>query len=96
MFIKIPGEIVSGQFCECDNFNCPRHDRMLCGGHGEVCYCNLQHLFQNLNNFSVFVVNVNAKRGIASVLLDIIQKSLINAYVLVTLVQLVNVPFLKV
>lgn len=34
----IPGEIVSGQFCECDNFNCPRHDRMLCGGHGE-CIC---------------------------------------------------------
>ncbi|KAI6220095.1 Integrin beta-PS [Aphelenchoides fujianensis] len=31
-------EIVSGQFCECDNFNCPRHDRKLCGGHGE-CVC---------------------------------------------------------
>ncbi|KAI6234958.1 Integrin beta-PS [Aphelenchoides besseyi] len=33
-----PEEIVSGQFCECDNFNCPRHDRKLCGGHGE-CVC---------------------------------------------------------
>lgn len=33
-----PDEIVSGQFCECDNFNCPRHDRLLCGGHGD-CVC---------------------------------------------------------
>ena len=33
-----PEEIVSGQFCECDNFNCPRHDRKLCGGHG-TCNC---------------------------------------------------------
>ncbi|KAL3123583.1 hypothetical protein niasHT_005128 [Heterodera trifolii] len=31
-------ELVSGQFCECDNFNCPRHDRLLCGGHGD-CVC---------------------------------------------------------
>lgn len=33
-------EIVSGQFCECDNFNCPRHDRKLCGGHG-ICNCGV-------------------------------------------------------
>uniref|UniRef100_A0A914YYI0 Integrin beta n=1 Tax=Panagrolaimus superbus TaxID=310955 RepID=A0A914YYI0_9BILA len=38
-----PLEQVTGQFCECDNFNCPRHDRKLCGGHGKcncgVCEC---------------------------------------------------------
>ncbi|CAD5214572.1 unnamed protein product [Bursaphelenchus okinawaensis] len=33
-----PEEIISGQYCECDNFNCPRHDRKLCGGHG-TCNC---------------------------------------------------------
>lgn len=35
-----PEEIVSGQFCECDNFNCPRHDRKICGGHG-TCNCGV-------------------------------------------------------
>ncbi|KRY41314.1 integrin beta pat-3 [Trichinella spiralis] len=31
-------EVYSGQFCECDNFNCPRHKKKLCAGHGE-CVC---------------------------------------------------------
>ncbi|EFO18475.1 integrin beta pat-3 [Loa loa] len=31
-------EKISGQFCECDNFNCPRHDRKICAGHG-TCDC---------------------------------------------------------
>ncbi|CDW55110.1 Integrin beta pat 3 [Trichuris trichiura] len=31
-------EIYSGQFCECDNFNCPRHKKKLCAGHGD-CVC---------------------------------------------------------
>uniref|UniRef100_A0A5S6QH31 Integrin beta n=1 Tax=Trichuris muris TaxID=70415 RepID=A0A5S6QH31_TRIMR len=31
-------EVYSGQFCECDNFNCPRHKKKLCAGHGD-CVC---------------------------------------------------------
>eukprot|EP00096_Caligus_rogercresseyi_P012190 TRINITY_DN5033_c0_g1_i1.p1 TRINITY_DN5033_c0_g1~~TRINITY_DN5033_c0_g1_i1.p1 ORF type:complete len:836 (+),score=305.25 TRINITY_DN5033_c0_g1_i1:51-2558(+) len=33
-------EKVFGDFCECDNFSCDRHDNLLCSGpdHGE-CYC---------------------------------------------------------
>ncbi|KAH7700324.1 integrin beta-2 [Aphelenchoides avenae] len=35
---------VYGAFCECDNFNCPRHNRMICGGNGTCecgfCQCN--------------------------------------------------------
>uniref|UniRef100_A0A913I850 Integrin beta n=1 Tax=Strongyloides stercoralis TaxID=6248 RepID=A0A913I850_STRER len=37
-----PDEIISGPFCECDNFNCPRHNRILCNGHRcdcGVCTC---------------------------------------------------------
>ena len=35
-----PQEIVSGEFCECDNFSCDRHNGVLCSGpeHGE-CVC---------------------------------------------------------
>ena len=39
-------EVVSGEFCECDNFSCDRHDGELCSGpeHGECvcgsCACN--------------------------------------------------------
>jgi integrin beta 1 len=35
-----PEEIISGQFCECDNFSCDRHNSVLCSGpdHG-VCEC---------------------------------------------------------
>ncbi len=33
-------QVVSGDFCECDNFSCPRYDFELCSGpdHGE-CVC---------------------------------------------------------
>ncbi|TKR65398.1 hypothetical protein L596_025806 [Steinernema carpocapsae] len=31
-------ERVSGPFCECDNFNCPRHNRKICSDHG-TCDC---------------------------------------------------------
>ncbi|VDO82038.1 unnamed protein product [Soboliphyme baturini] len=31
-------EIYSGQFCECDNFNCARHNKRICAGHGD-CVC---------------------------------------------------------
>lgn len=35
-----PDEIISGKFCECDNFSCDRHNRLLCSGpeHG-TCEC---------------------------------------------------------
>ena len=41
-----PEEVVSGEFCECDNFSCDRHHGLLCSGpdHGECvcgqCVCN--------------------------------------------------------
>ncbi|XP_017489485.1 PREDICTED: integrin beta-PS-like isoform X2 [Rhagoletis zephyria] len=36
-----PEEIISGKFCECDNFSCERHKNLLCSGpdHG-TCECN--------------------------------------------------------
>ncbi|XP_033127711.1 integrin beta-1-like [Anneissia japonica] len=36
-----PGEVVSGKYCECDNFSCDRHNNMPCGGpeKGE-CICD--------------------------------------------------------
>lgn len=35
-----PEELITGQFCECDNFSCDRHNSVLCSGsdHG-VCEC---------------------------------------------------------
>jgi hypothetical protein len=36
--LQNPYEKISGAFCECDNFNCPRHDRKICAGHG-TCVC---------------------------------------------------------
>ncbi|MEQ2263828.1 Integrin beta-1, partial [Xenotaenia resolanae] len=33
-----PAEVYSGQYCECDNFNCDRFNNKLCGGHGR-CEC---------------------------------------------------------
>nr|XP_020476993.1 integrin beta-1-like isoform X1 [Monopterus albus] len=39
-----PDERYSGQYCECDNFNCDRSGNKLCGGHGRcecrVCICD--------------------------------------------------------
>ncbi|XP_017265282.2 integrin beta-1 [Kryptolebias marmoratus] len=33
-----PTEAYSGQYCECSNFDCPRHNNRLCGGNGR-CEC---------------------------------------------------------
>uniref|UniRef100_A0A8C5HA05 Integrin beta n=1 Tax=Gouania willdenowi TaxID=441366 RepID=A0A8C5HA05_GOUWI len=39
-----PDERYSGQYCDCDNFNCDRSGNQLCGGHGrcdcKVCDCD--------------------------------------------------------
>ncbi|XP_071476927.1 integrin beta-1-like [Diadema antillarum] len=36
-----PSEIVSGPFCECDNFNCDRYQTELCGGPERgICVCD--------------------------------------------------------
>lgn len=32
-------ETIYGPYCECDDFNCPRRDRLLCSNHG-TCGCN--------------------------------------------------------
>uniref|UniRef100_A0A1I7ZCY2 Integrin_B_tail domain-containing protein n=1 Tax=Steinernema glaseri TaxID=37863 RepID=A0A1I7ZCY2_9BILA len=37
-FPRDNNEHVSGVFCECDNFNCPRHNRKICSDHG-TCDC---------------------------------------------------------
>ncbi|KAM6936117.1 integrin beta-1-B-like isoform 1-T2 [Lycodopsis pacificus] len=34
----IPEERYSGQYCECNNFDCPYHNGRICGGHGR-CEC---------------------------------------------------------
>lgn len=34
-----PEEIISGKYCECDNFSCKRNDGLFCSGHG-TCKCN--------------------------------------------------------
>uniref|UniRef100_A0A4W3I2J7 Integrin beta n=1 Tax=Callorhinchus milii TaxID=7868 RepID=A0A4W3I2J7_CALMI len=33
-----PNEIISGRYCECDNFSCERSNGLICGGNG-VCTC---------------------------------------------------------
>ncbi|KAM9723943.1 integrin beta-1-like isoform 2-T2 [Menidia menidia] len=33
-----PNEMYHGTFCQCDNFNCPRHNNSICGGNGR-CEC---------------------------------------------------------
>ncbi|KAI8124086.1 Integrin beta-PS [Lucilia cuprina] len=40
--IDCNGQIISGKYCECDNFSCDRHDLLLCSGpdHG-VCECGI-------------------------------------------------------
>ncbi|KAK5598982.1 Integrin beta-1 [Crenichthys baileyi] len=42
-----PAEVYSGQYCECDNFNCDRFNNKLCGGHGRCecrkCICNANY-----------------------------------------------------
>ncbi|XP_055388340.1 integrin beta-PS isoform X2 [Condylostylus longicornis] len=37
-----PDEVISGRFCECDNFSCDRHNQLLCSGeeHG-TCECGV-------------------------------------------------------
>ncbi|XP_046454931.1 integrin beta-PS-like [Daphnia pulex] len=39
-----PLEVISGKYCECDNFSCDRTDGILCSGQGECkcgqCLCN--------------------------------------------------------
>eukprot|EP00057_Strongylocentrotus_purpuratus_P012905 XP_011667379.1 PREDICTED: integrin beta-1-A [Strongylocentrotus purpuratus] len=37
-----PGEVISGQFCECDNFNCPYSRGLRCGGPDQgMCVCDV-------------------------------------------------------
>ncbi|XP_063964564.1 integrin beta-1-A-like isoform X2 [Lytechinus pictus] len=37
-----PGEVISGQFCECDNFNCPYSRGLRCGGPDQgTCVCDI-------------------------------------------------------
>ncbi|XP_067863666.1 integrin beta-1-like isoform X2 [Heptranchias perlo] len=35
-----PNEIISGKYCECDNFNCDRSNGLICGGNG-ICRCGV-------------------------------------------------------
>ncbi|XP_067870723.1 integrin beta-1-like isoform X1 [Heterodontus francisci] len=35
-----PDEIISGRYCECDNFNCDRSNGLICGGNG-ICHCRM-------------------------------------------------------
>uniref|UniRef100_UPI0035902B50 integrin beta-3-like n=1 Tax=Myxine glutinosa TaxID=7769 RepID=UPI0035902B50 len=35
-----PYGLVSGKFCECDDFSCARHSDQLCAGHGD-CHCGI-------------------------------------------------------
>uniref|UniRef100_A0A4W3HW67 Integrin beta n=1 Tax=Callorhinchus milii TaxID=7868 RepID=A0A4W3HW67_CALMI len=41
-----PNEIVSGKYCECDNFNCDRSNGLICGGNG-ICKCRVCDCFPN-------------------------------------------------
>ncbi|KAL7673671.1 hypothetical protein ACOME3_008523 [Neoechinorhynchus agilis] len=38
-FKREAGEKISGEFCECDNFSCPRWNGHVCSGHG-ACQCD--------------------------------------------------------
>uniref|UniRef100_A0A7G3AQR4 Integrin beta n=1 Tax=Lutzomyia longipalpis TaxID=7200 RepID=A0A7G3AQR4_LUTLO len=42
-----PEEVISGTYCECDNFSCDRHNGLLCSGpdHG-VCQCGVCHCLE--------------------------------------------------
>ncbi|XP_048472123.1 integrin beta-1-like isoform X1 [Rhincodon typus] len=33
-----PNELISGRYCECDNFSCDRSNGLICGGNG-ICHC---------------------------------------------------------
>lgn len=38
--LENPKEVISGEFCECDNFSCERHDSLICSGpENGVCEC---------------------------------------------------------
>ncbi|XP_055521127.1 integrin beta-1-B-like [Leucoraja erinacea] len=39
-------EIISGKYCECDNFNCDRAGGFICGGNG-ICKCKICECFPN-------------------------------------------------
>ncbi|XP_051872131.1 integrin beta-1-like [Pristis pectinata] len=41
-----PNEIIYGQYCECDNFNCDRSSGLICGGNG-ICECGTCHCLPN-------------------------------------------------
>ncbi|XP_069770547.1 integrin beta-1-like isoform X2 [Narcine bancroftii] len=41
-----PEEIISGQYCECDNFSCHRLHGLICGGNG-ICNCGMCQCFPN-------------------------------------------------
>lgn len=32
LLLQEPTEVIDGRFCECNNFNCPRHEGVPCGG----------------------------------------------------------------
>lgn len=35
--LQVPGQIISGKFCECNNFGCDRYEGKLCGGIKVCC-----------------------------------------------------------
>ncbi|XP_078393745.1 integrin beta-1-like isoform X1 [Cetorhinus maximus] len=41
-----PNEIISGKYCECDNFNCDRSNGLICGGNG-FCRCGMCECLSN-------------------------------------------------
>uniref|UniRef100_UPI00398E66E5 integrin beta-1-like n=1 Tax=Pristiophorus japonicus TaxID=55135 RepID=UPI00398E66E5 len=41
-----PKEIISGKYCECDNFNCDRSNGLICGGNG-ICNCGICECLPN-------------------------------------------------
>ena len=44
-YLQDPKEVIDGQFCQCNNFNCPRHKSIPCGGE-LVCQKNLNSVYQ--------------------------------------------------